>query len=439
MDELVALGFPFGSDLAEAGTHPTVSVNAVNVSSLRTDARHALNRIQLDSQLDPGNSGGPVVDRSGKLVGVVVAGVVGGGINLAIPVHHVRQFLAAPEIAIILPKITPSEKLKPAHFEVTADSFLPGAALTIEMLLRHEGEPERRITMKRVDNRYAAEIVPFPNAEEAGVPVEIHFKDGSVGGVALDQPIHIGAATVKLSDLRRFSLHGGAAAELASAQSLVGDVSGLDTLKIRVGGRLMKFDLSSATEVVIRTAAGMQPLHCIAVARAADVEVGRAEASLYLQGESRASPEALAKGEFIKPGSTSTPTNYVKIVSAAGDPLGQGRRFDFDGRDLKTVGSAQRIDLDAGPWNLKFGPRGVGTLAVGEYLDAKPVLFNGAFPAVSAMCEGRSSNQLGGKFVIWELETDGPKILKLAVDFVLHAGENSAPFYGMIRYNSSFE
>lgn len=57
--------------------------------------------VQTDASISPGNSGGPLVDRGGRLVGIVTSKVSGGGaenIAFARPVQSVRAFLAGAEI-----------------------------------------------------------------------------------------------------------------------------------------------------------------------------------------------------------------------------------------------------------------------------------------------------------------------------------------------------
>src|SRR5262249_35628394 len=102
-DELIAFGFPFGQRLAvDRKESPAISVNVGKVTSLR-EKDGELQRIQLDAVLNQGNSGGPVLDRDGKVAGVVVSGVaVGGattGVNFAIPISHVQRFCARAELA----------------------------------------------------------------------------------------------------------------------------------------------------------------------------------------------------------------------------------------------------------------------------------------------------------------------------------------------------
>jgi S1-C subfamily serine protease len=90
-------GFPFGEGLAIGDGNPAVTVGRATVSSLRENDDGDLARVQLDGAVNPGNSGGPVVDAQGRLVGVAVAQIrsSGGatGIAMAIPAEELRTIL----------------------------------------------------------------------------------------------------------------------------------------------------------------------------------------------------------------------------------------------------------------------------------------------------------------------------------------------------------
>jgi S1-C subfamily serine protease len=90
LDRVLVFGYPFGEQL---GTEITVS--ETSVSSLRKDmATGRLSMVQVRGGMNPGNSGGPVVDVKGNVVGVAVAGIQGTDINFAIPGDVVHAFLA---------------------------------------------------------------------------------------------------------------------------------------------------------------------------------------------------------------------------------------------------------------------------------------------------------------------------------------------------------
>jgi S1-C subfamily serine protease len=92
-DEVVAVGFPFGIG-------PSVSAGVI--SGLRrewvfSDKRRARNLIQFDAAANPGNSGGPLVNLNGEVVGIVT-GIVNPtrqsvfiGIGFAVPIENAAR------------------------------------------------------------------------------------------------------------------------------------------------------------------------------------------------------------------------------------------------------------------------------------------------------------------------------------------------------------
>ena len=87
---LIAVGHPFG--LANAVTAGVVqSVGPVPAELERAIGRQGLSWIQADISLAPGNSGGPLCDAEGRVVGINT--MVAGGLALAIPAAEIRAFL----------------------------------------------------------------------------------------------------------------------------------------------------------------------------------------------------------------------------------------------------------------------------------------------------------------------------------------------------------
>jgi len=91
LTEVIAGGFPFGVALAQPGKYPPISVNAGKVTSLRRDKDDELHRIQFDAAVNPGNSGGPLLNLAGEVVGVnsMIYSGTGGymGVSFAIPIE----------------------------------------------------------------------------------------------------------------------------------------------------------------------------------------------------------------------------------------------------------------------------------------------------------------------------------------------------------------
>jgi predicted Zn finger-like uncharacterized protein len=87
------LAFPFGQALSLKKGNPNITINKGSISSLRENDQGQMKAVQIDGALNPGNSGGPVVDEQGRLVGVAVATIEGSGIGLAIAPDELTRML----------------------------------------------------------------------------------------------------------------------------------------------------------------------------------------------------------------------------------------------------------------------------------------------------------------------------------------------------------
>ena len=87
-------GFPFGEVLATSKGNPAITVGKASISSLRRNDAGELALVQIDGALNPGNSGGPMVDVHGRLVGVAVATIRNSsGIGLGIPARELARMI----------------------------------------------------------------------------------------------------------------------------------------------------------------------------------------------------------------------------------------------------------------------------------------------------------------------------------------------------------
>ncbi len=66
-EDIAAFGYPLQGTLSTGGNFTTGNVSAL--AGMQNDSRH----VQITAPVQPGNSGGPVVDRAGNVVGVVVS------------------------------------------------------------------------------------------------------------------------------------------------------------------------------------------------------------------------------------------------------------------------------------------------------------------------------------------------------------------------------
>ncbi len=99
-DEIVVFGFPLLGDLSSQGNLTSGLVSAL------TGLEDDMGTFQISAQIQPGNSGGPVINRSGSVVGVVVsqaneqyftrqAGTTPQNVNFAITGNEIHAFLNA--------------------------------------------------------------------------------------------------------------------------------------------------------------------------------------------------------------------------------------------------------------------------------------------------------------------------------------------------------
>ncbi len=90
---VTVFGFPFGEALALHEGNPSITVSKGSVSGIERDKQEQVAAVRIDGALNPGNSGGPVVDAEGRLVGVAVATIRGAHIGLAIPAGELAKML----------------------------------------------------------------------------------------------------------------------------------------------------------------------------------------------------------------------------------------------------------------------------------------------------------------------------------------------------------
>ena len=88
-------GFPFGAQLSDK-ENPEITVGEGKISVLRrSEASNGVSRIQLQAPLNPGNSGGPVVNHKGAVIGVAVSIMRGNNsISFAVPTVHLQRLIA---------------------------------------------------------------------------------------------------------------------------------------------------------------------------------------------------------------------------------------------------------------------------------------------------------------------------------------------------------
>ena len=106
LDDIYVAGYPFGYEISSS-----IKMTTGIISSLSGIGNNTAN-MQIDAAVQPGNSGGPVVDKKGNVVGVAVAkldaqavfedfGVIPENTNFAIKSSTARSFVESNNISLI--------------------------------------------------------------------------------------------------------------------------------------------------------------------------------------------------------------------------------------------------------------------------------------------------------------------------------------------------
>jgi S1-C subfamily serine protease len=102
-EAVLAIGSPLGTytgSVTEGIISATNRTITVNDSSSRS-GKTLSGLLQTDAAVNPGNSGGPLVDGSGKVIGVATAGSTqANGLNFAIPINTAKTLISQSGVTI---------------------------------------------------------------------------------------------------------------------------------------------------------------------------------------------------------------------------------------------------------------------------------------------------------------------------------------------------
>ncbi len=162
-------GFPFGEALSTSKGNPAVSVGRGTISSLRLDDNGAVSSVQIDGALNPGNSGGPVVDSRGRLLGIAVTTIKGAGIGFSIPPSVLHRLLSG---SVTARRITRR-----------MDDPQPGIAFDIELTLFDPYQKVHSVKVFCAPDRIEVPSTDSARALSGGQPVELTVQNGKARGI----------------------------------------------------------------------------------------------------------------------------------------------------------------------------------------------------------------------------------------------------------------
>lgn len=186
------LGFPFGAQLGK-----NITVSESSISSLRKDGRGMLEQIQVNGGMHPGNSGGPVVNAKGQVVGVSVAVIKNTTINFAVPAQTARSLLDGRLLEVKAGQLfrendvvrvplqcaclDPFQRIKEVRVEIWAGKPMTNRPFSTKEAQPQPGDGERQIIklMLREDTAVADVVLPkVAEGEVAWVQPVLAFAKG---------------------------------------------------------------------------------------------------------------------------------------------------------------------------------------------------------------------------------------------------------------------
>jgi S1-C subfamily serine protease len=200
-EKVWVVGFPFGDLLAigkkegsDSDANPELSVSSGTVTSLRHDTRGELKSVQTDAAVNPGNSGGPMLNDEGRVVGVVNARIAGGeGVGFAIAPNQVRAFVTEKAMRV---EFRPTVVYRPPEpITVTVSPILTDLRGATG-IVRLQGADIQPVSVPLAENAGAwTATIPVPKGTVGAPPAESYVAE-----------VRFTAATGRTTAIRRFRL-----------------------------------------------------------------------------------------------------------------------------------------------------------------------------------------------------------------------------------------
>jgi len=281
--QVTAFGFPFGKLLAAASnSYPEVAVNPSRLTALGAELR-------FDGQLNPGNSGGPVLDSRGKVIGVAFATILGASINFAIPVGRLREFLATPGLQVRTLPVAFRDRARPTtwtiHVVPSQFAKLP-ENLSVLVAVADGVNPPRKLWADAVPGAGAGafrlEFVPRPRDLGRGVALAVRFGDHTERAIIEDRDVTIDGRKFPLGAVRHLVMRPKPWAYVTDEPAGTGPIAGLgEVVKGPIAGlgkamalqdaERKPIDLGAATEF---TVVAVEPVTTAEVAAVIEVFKG---------------------------------------------------------------------------------------------------------------------------------------------------------------------
>jgi hypothetical protein len=184
-DRVWVVGFPLGGMLAigddtrtvNNDANPEVSVNAGMITSLRHDSSGKLRLLQTDAAVNPGNSGGPLLNDHGEVVGVVNAKIMQSeGLGFALSPIILDEFVSSKSVVVSFePGLI---LLPPEPIKVTVTPLLTTQNQDLMGTAKLEGDDIQSISARlSSDGSVWTGTLEVPEAQSDSDPPPYYFVD----------------------------------------------------------------------------------------------------------------------------------------------------------------------------------------------------------------------------------------------------------------------
>ncbi len=309
---VAAFGFPFGIGLAlEEDSSPAISVSVGRITAIRRDKK-GVQLLQLDATLNPGNSGGAVIDETGEVIGVVSFGVVASGVNFAIPVEKLNQFLATPEVDLTIPDFKTGDPSKPEEIVVAITPILGQLEdASVEFWLKKgEGVSQKFELAQTEKNRFVRSVNASEHDSSMERNCQFEFLSGKIEAKVGNQALSINGKEYLLFDVRRIEISGEqvggqAMISLTSGESLNTPIHLLPEIKIDFGDYPTSVNLTKAKKFEVLSQEVHGTLSYIVIVKNEGKEVYRNESTVVVEDVPAVASDTLEVNSVIATGPTS--------------------------------------------------------------------------------------------------------------------------------------
>ena len=250
--QLLALGFPLGSDLAVGkNDFPNISINTGRITALRKDGEKTV-LIQFDAAVSSGSSGGPILNNSGQVIGIVQSGIRGENLHFAIPVNDLRKLIYGSLMHVRIPAL----KSEPGvASNVLIESILEGnqdPSLTVTLKLHAPGDEAKEYKAKYDSNGVYQVSAPLTSANQSKlIKMDVLMPEGLYHYTIRDKSVTTGARTLSLSEIKEITLGTFPSIQLVNGETIKNAISGVGRIEVFRKGALVPTDIHKAKSLSI--------------------------------------------------------------------------------------------------------------------------------------------------------------------------------------------